>query len=393
MIPAGTNLKLKNIPLATICLLLVNWLIVGFLHGAYHDTKFWIIFYLYSIPGEQYPWQLITSMFFHADIWHLAWNSYFLLIFGIYVEDKLGWKAYLFFYLLTGIAADLVHGLMMATFMREELFIPSLGASGAISGVMGVYLYRCYYSKIKLLINPFWFPLRIQVPVVIFLPFWFLQDFIGGIKSITGIDQNIAFWAHVGGFAAGFGACKYLRYEREARKERLEFIAETTLNQYAGYGDGIEACEKLLQNDPENPELHLNLARAKSRMRATQEGKVHYEKAIRLLLDKDTERAAETFVEYWKKYLSVFETKYQVRMSLLLSKNGHFDLSALTLRALIDSNQPLDFHMEQAYLTLAKIYEEQFKRDDLARYVYEKFLEKFPESVNRGFVENILRSI
>jgi tetratricopeptide (TPR) repeat protein len=225
------------------------------------------------------------------------------------------------------------------------------------------------------------------------LGFWFLRDFVGGINSIRGIGPDIAFWAHVGGFAAGFGACKYLHYETPARKEKLEFVAETSLQQYAGYGRGIEATEKLLETDQENPQLHLNLARAKSRLWATPEGKEHYEKAIRLLLEKAPEKVAEVFVEYWKKYLSILEPRYQVRISLLLIKNSNVDLAAKTLQQLIDSNHNSDIYIEQAYLNLAKIYGQQLGRKDLAGYVCEKFLEKFQNSERRGFVEKMLRSI
>jgi membrane associated rhomboid family serine protease len=328
-------------------------------------------------------------MFFHGDIFHILGNSLYLWIFGVFVEDKLGSKAYLFLYFLTGIVANVVHGTMTGLFIREELFVPSLGASGAISGIMGVYLYRCYYSKIKLLIS-LWIPIRIQVPTVIILSFWFLRDFMGGIDSIRGIGDNIAFWAHVGGFAAGFGACKYLHYEIPARKEKLEFVAETSLQQYVGYGKGIEATEKLLETDQENPGLHLNLARAKSRWWASPEGKEHYEKAVQVFLEKAPEKVAEVFMEYWNKYLSILEPRYQVRISLLLNKNLNVDLAARTLQQLIDSNHISTIYMEQAYLNLAKIYSQKLGRKDLARYVYEKFLKKFPKSEQREFVEKRL---
>ncbi len=389
MIPVGTNLSRKNFPWVTVCLLLANWLIYFSFRRSDIHTEFWIWRYFYSTPGEQYPWQIITSTFFHANFWHLFGNSIFLWVFGIFVEDKLGWKVYLYLYLLTGAASSLVHGAMVGIFMREGLFIPSLGASGAISGIMGIYLYRCYYSKIKLLIS-FWLPIRIQVPAFIILSLWFLRDFMGGIDSIRGIYQNVAFWAHIGGFTAGLGTCKYLHYEVQARKEKLEFVADTTLEQTVGYGEGIKAAESLLKTDPDNPEMHLKLARAKSRLRASDEGKAHYEKSIKLLLEKDPKRAMEAFIEFWNKYLNVLESKYQLRLSKLLNKSLYFDLSAHTLQALIDSNHPLDLYMEEAYLSLAKIYETQLEKRDLAHHVYDKFLENFPKSKHREFVERLI---
>ncbi len=392
MIPVGTNLKLKNTPLATLCLLFVNWSLFVFSSNVAYETEFWITHYLMTVPGEQYPWQFVTSMFLHSNLLHILFNSLYLLVFGPFVEDKIGWKVYLFLYFLTGIAADLVYAGMAGLLMREKLFIPSLGASGAISGIMGVYLYRCHYSKIKLLIS-FVFPIRVQIPAVIILSLWFLQDFLGGIDSIRGVYKNVAFWAHVGGFAAGFGACRYLHYEIPARREKLEFVAQTSLQQYGGYGEGIEATKKLLESDPENPELHINLARAESRWWPSPEGREHYEKAIKLLLERNPERAREIFVEYWKKYLSIFEAKHQVRLSLLLSEDGQVDLSAQTLQILIDSQQPLNYYMEQAHLNLARIYKERLKRDDLALYVYEKFIERFSESEHVEFANKMIGSI
>ncbi len=391
MIPVGTNLRLKRIPLTTVSLILVNWVIFIFLRWDYYKTYFWAQQYLFSVPGEQYPWQLVTSMFLHDGFWHILGNSYFLYVFGIFVEDKIGWKAYLFLYFFTGIGANLVHGIMVGLFMRDSLFIPSLGASGAVSGIMGVYLYRCYYSKIKLIIS-LWIPIRIQIPAVVVLGLWFLKDLVGGIDSIRGMYQNVAFWAHIGGFAFGLAACKYLKYGIEARKEKTQFIADTKTDRAVGYGEGIAACEKLLEEEPKNSGLHLKLARAKSRRRASEAGRRHYETAIKLLLRADAKQAAEIFAEYWAQYLRVMEPRFQVLLSRLIYKHVDPDLSAKTLQTLIEGNEPSDQAMEEAHLDLAAIYG-RLGRGDLARYVYGLFLKRFPTSRYRQFAEKKLGAI
>ncbi len=391
MIPVGTNLQLKHLPWATLILLTLNWVIFLFHQQFDYETNFWIWCTLMNIPGELKPWQLITSAFFHADIFHILFNSLFLLVFCPLVEDKIGWKAYLFLYFLTAVVADLVHSAMTGIFLREDLFIPSLGASGAISGLMGVYLYRCYYSKIKFVYD-FFLPIRFKLPAYVILPLWFLKDFIGGIDTIRGIHQNVAFWAHVGGFAAGFGASGYLQYGIYAKKEKLQFVAETSLEEFTGYEEGIKASEKLLVSDPENIELHLGLARAKSRWRASEEGRTHYEKAIKLLLKVDPAKASETFIEYWGKYFTLLEPSVQTRLSLFVEKISP-DLSAITLQSLIDTNPSKDLVMEDAYLNLARIYRRSLNRNDLARYICVKFLEKFPESEKREFVQKTLKEM
>jgi membrane associated rhomboid family serine protease len=387
-IPVGTNLKLKKIPFATIGLLLINWLVYAFTHGLYYKTDFLIWRYFYLQPGEPYPWQLITSMFFHGNFWHLLGNSVFLWIFGIYVEDKVGWKQYLFLYFLTGIAAGLIHSTMTGLWMRDQLMIPMLGASGAISGIMGVYLYRCYYSKIRLL---FFFVLPVQIPAIIFLGFWFLQDFLGGIAAIKGIHQNVAFWAHVGGFLSGLATSKYLKYEGEAKREKLEHTVSTRLGKHEGYAEGMIAAELLLQTDANNPQLHLKMAQAKSTLGGSREGKEHYQQAIKLMLDTDREKVVDVFIEYWKKYLTIMEPQYQLRVSRLLARSGNTSLARVTLEAVINSDYPPDRSMEAAYLDLAKLYEQELKQNDLARAVYLQYMNKFPQSEYKAFIENKLR--
>ena len=130
-----------------------------------------------------------------------------------------------------------------------------------------------------------------------------------------------------------------------------------------------------------------------SRWKTSPEGRDHYQCAIRHYLKKDPLKAADVFIEFWKKYLSVFEPQLQLRLSMLLHRSGHTDLASHTLRALIDSPQPPDVAMEQAYLSLAKIYRDDLKRDDAAIFVYRKFLETFPTSRYREFVERMLISL
>jgi membrane associated rhomboid family serine protease len=393
MLPVGTNLSLKNIPWATIGLLLTNWLVFAAFRGTSYRTEIWIAQHFCVIPGDLVPWTLVTSMFFHANTVHLLGNSLYLWVFGAFVEDKLGWRAYLFLYLFTGMAAGLIHSAMAGLFDRGHLFVPSLGASGAISGVMGIYLYRCYYSKIRLLIILFLRPMRVEVPAPVVMVAWFLRDFVGGIDSIRGIESNVAFWAHVGGFLAGVGTSRYLRYEVQARREKLVFTVDTGIELYSGNGEAINAAERLLRETPMDPEMHLRLARAKSRIRRTRKGKDHYKKAIRLFLERNPDRAAEVFSEFWRKYLALMEAPVQLRLSLSLFQKGEVNLAAQTLRELVDCDAVHDPAIEWAHLELTRIYGRALDRADLARYVYERFLERFPESGLKEEMEKEVASV
>ncbi len=140
---------------------------------------------------------LLTFMFIHGGFWHLLGNMWSLYIFGDNVEDRLGPLRYLLFYLLCGWASGLSH-----LFINWPSHVPTLGASGAIAGVMGAYFVLYPKSRILTLIPIFFIPYFIEIPAFFFLGIWFLIQFFSaaGSHAQTG---GIAWWAHIGGFVFG----------------------------------------------------------------------------------------------------------------------------------------------------------------------------------------------
>jgi len=138
---------------------------------------------------------LLTSMFLHSGILHIAGNMLFLWIFGDNVEDFYGHFTYLFFYLVCGIGSGLLHVLFNMTSA-----VPALGASGAISGVMGAY--GILYPRARILTLVFIF--LVPIPAVIILGYWFILQFLSGVSSLgAAASGGVAWWAHVGGFLLG----------------------------------------------------------------------------------------------------------------------------------------------------------------------------------------------
>src|SRR5712691_12691218 len=138
---------------------------------------------------------LLTSLFLHAGIAHILGNMLFLWIFGDNVEDFYGHFTYLFFYLVCGIGSGLLHVLF-----NLNSAVPALGASGAISGVMGAYALLYPRSRILTLVFVFLVP----IPAVIILGYWFVLQFLAGISSLgMTATGGVAVWAHVGGFLLG----------------------------------------------------------------------------------------------------------------------------------------------------------------------------------------------
>lgn len=156
---------------------------------------------------------LLTSMFLHADIFHIGGNMIFLYVFGDNIEDDFGHLRFLLFYLLCGLLADLAHILSLTT--SSDLLIPTLGASGAISGVLGAYIVMYPRARILTLLL-FRFFYVVPIPAVIFLGFWFLLQVL---YTFLGMDGGVAYWAHIGGFAAGVIIALFFKKSRASKKE------------------------------------------------------------------------------------------------------------------------------------------------------------------------------
>ncbi len=158
----------------------------------------------YSLPSLFLT--ILTSMFLHASWLHIIGNMWVLWIFGDNIEDYLGHFPYLLFYLVSGFAASLTHILLNA-----DSNIPSVGASGAIAGVMGGYFVLYPRARVMTWFPPIFF---FYLPAWLVLGYWFLMQFLSGaatsIAETSQTSGGIAFWAHVGGFIAGIVLIKMM---------------------------------------------------------------------------------------------------------------------------------------------------------------------------------------
>ncbi len=208
MFPIKDTIRARSFPI-------VNWLIiilntVVFLHEAslsqpalerLFATYGLVPAHLWADPLHKWP-TLFTSMFLHGGWFHLLSNMWVLFIFGDNVEDRMGSGRYLVFYLLSGLAA----GLLQAWIQPNSL-VPTVGASGAIAGVLGAYLIFFPYGKVLTLVPVFFFVTFIEVPAVIFLGVWFFSQLYSGWMALLPHTAHavggVAWWAHVGGFLFG----------------------------------------------------------------------------------------------------------------------------------------------------------------------------------------------
>ena len=231
MLPLRDTIRSKNYPVANNSIIAVNIFIflIQLAQGSGFD-RFILTYGLvparYTVPeigrlfsfGEQAT-ALVSFMFLHGGFWHILGNMWFLYIFGDNVEDRLGHVRYLAFYLLCGITSGLCH---IALNLYSQ--VPTIGASGAIAGVMGAYMISYPKSKILTLIPIIIIPYLIEIPAFIFLGIWFLLQFFSATGS-SAHGGGIAWWAHIGGFIAGIIFLKvFLKIPRSGLSRKLSTV-------------------------------------------------------------------------------------------------------------------------------------------------------------------------
>ncbi len=158
------------------------------------------------------PLTLITSMFLHGGFMHLIGNMLYLWIFGNNIEDILGPLKFLFFYIVCGLAASIGH-----IALHPNALIPTIGASGAVAGVLGAYLLAYPRARVLTLVFVVIFVQLIELPAALVLVFWFVIQFFQGFASIaSGATGGVAWFAHIGGFIAGLLLIKMMAPARLA---------------------------------------------------------------------------------------------------------------------------------------------------------------------------------
>ena len=213
MIPLRDTTPSVRFPIVTIILIVVNSLIFFFEVSLGSSLNKFI--YIFGMIPERYfhltqhQWlsffdrfyPFLTSIFLHGGWMHLIGNMWFLWIFGDNVEDRLGRKGFLLFYMFCGIVAGFTHA-----YTNPQSTVPTVGASGALAGVMGAYFIFFPRARVLTLIPIFIFLHFIEIPAYFYLGIWFLFQFFSGAVDLairSNACSGVAWWAHIGGFVTG----------------------------------------------------------------------------------------------------------------------------------------------------------------------------------------------
>ncbi|MEE8390906.1 MAG: rhomboid family intramembrane serine protease [Anaerolineae bacterium] len=216
MIPLRDTISSRRFPIVNTAIIVLNVLVFLFESILAPDQLNQFIWNWGLVParlregGSLVSWlTLFTSVFMHGGWWHLISNMLALYIFGDNVEDRLGPFRYLLFYLFGGLVASGAH---MVAYSGSPL--PTVGASGAIAGVLGAYLVLYPQARVVTLVLVFYFIRVIELPALVYLGFWFISQLFNGLFALATANVfsggGVAWWAHIGGFVFGLAVIRFI---------------------------------------------------------------------------------------------------------------------------------------------------------------------------------------
>jgi len=228
MIPLKDTIPSERYPIITILLIVVNVSLffyeislgqylpefvklAGVVPARFFDSRLYV-----SQPAAERYFPIFTSLFLHGGWFHLVSNMLYLWVFADNIEDRLGHFRFPIFYLLCGFGASLAH-----IFANPTSSVPSIGASGAIAGVLGAYFILYPKSRVITLVPVFFFLQIVEIPAFIFLGIWFVMQFLNGVLTLglgTAQTGGVAWWAHIGGFLSGIVFILLLKGKKHQRR-------------------------------------------------------------------------------------------------------------------------------------------------------------------------------
>jgi len=322
----GTDLKFKSLPWVTAFIIIVNIFI-------YYNTPSDIVRMFTFFPrGEPSIFHILvsvfTSAFLHGNPSHLWGNMIFFWAFGSTLEPRIGSIKYLLSYFICIIFSKIIvfSLLLLKSYnsgsLDSILDFHSLGASGAIAGIMGLFVVRCYFSRITMSL-PFFFlpfvsiPLKIQSTLLISL--YFAMDVAGSVKIFENDFIRINYWAHFGGYIGGFLLGYVMKLNIDASKEAVRVKAEKISKNLHSNKDASLIYKEILQEEPENETALRHFL--KIHKYDDDRLKTYYIHLIEVLTKKNFTKAVELFNEYYPKFLNELPGNVLLRFGIHFYRN------------------------------------------------------------------------
>lgn len=226
MFPISDTIKSSSFPILTLLLIAAN-IYVFYLEITSPDLSSFISSYAlipsvvnFSNPSSLFPF--LSAMFLHGGFFHIISNMWFLWVFGDNVEDSFGKLNFLVLFIGGGLVGNILQYVL-----NPDLSIPMLGASGAVSAILGAYYILFPHSRIKSVVPIIFVISIVEIPAVIYLFYWFFVQLFSGISTLGVSSQTggVAFWAHIGGFVTGVVFAKSLKTDKEKKYIEGEILS------------------------------------------------------------------------------------------------------------------------------------------------------------------------
>lgn len=381
--PAGEKIFEKRFN-ATYSLILSNVLIHYVLRALDPGTMERIYSLFCFIPEELHVWNLlvspITCIFLHADAEHLWFNMAALWVFGLAVEKRVGWTKFIYFYLMTGFLSSLATPLVYLVSRQE--FMSSIGASGAIMGIMGVYAVRLFYRKLVFpvpLLPPIFLGFKVKVnSLLLIATYLYLQ-----IVSVPNMfKSHVDYLAHIVGLLSGVYLASRQKFQEEGIEDMLVERATNLIDNKEDYAEARKMLLAVVEHNPERVEAIVALARL---LKPSEESRQFYEKAIRKLLETKPEESARLFAEYFVIYREPFEPETQDRLTPWLKNIGKINLACRALEVLVDRPEtPAEWRKN--FLLQVAMMLEKLELYEAALNRYQQLLQSFQDFSPKEFV-------
>lgn len=397
ILPTGTDQKLKKFPAITFSLIVVNTA-VYFMTSAGGGDHLHQVFELWAWKSDlSNPAGIVTSMFLHSSFFHLLGNMIFLWTFGALLESSVGRVRYIAYYLAGGMASTALFTIVDGIYRPWLLGVPLVGASGAVSAVMGTFMVRCYFARVKMAVGfslLYWLPRRIKVNALLVVGLYLAMNLYNGVAALDYYFIPVAYWSHIGGFAFGIGASLASGHVRPARIDKLRLRTSVLLQSRVALRETREGLEKIVEAAPKDGWPLWDLARIETKYRLTEKGERLYYKAFEAFRAEGAmDEAVSVFVEHQTLFKKSLPAGVQFRMARELDRRGEHEQAARALERLLErgGKSAIDPKArERALIMLGRLFADKLECKEAARELFARFLREYPESPARETVETRL---
>lgn len=327
---------------------------------------------------------VFTSTFLHADFTHLLFNMIFLWTFGSVLEPRVGALHFITVYVLAIVVSHVVCIVMLnvqSDYLNSADLLGefhSLGASGAISGIIGLFAVRCFYARVKVSFPVFIFPfistsLILQGTIIIGI--YFAMDIAGSVKQFEINSPPINYWAHVGGYFAGFFMGYILKLYKPALAEALSVKAERLKESSTNKENATKLYNDILKQDPSN-EAALKYFFSLNQYNPLK-AEPYYVRIIQVLIKKDFPRSLELFKEHYPNFINALPGDALLQFGLYYYKNADLEKARPCLELASDKVGPWQ---AKAMLTLGMTFEG-LGNKLYAKDIFKNVMKRYPDSV------------